>query len=114
MSPGPLVPGLPPATVQATSARVLEPGDPDPITDLEAICGRAATLHRTHDLMPGNDPLTHRWQVALDHVQVGSADAASLDTNDDFVLGRYRLRNVLQMQRCRIDRSRIMNTIARI
>ena len=58
---------------------------------LKRVAAEPQTVDDADDLMPGNDVLHLRRQLAFDDVQVGAADAAGLDAHADLV--RRRLRN---------------------
>ena len=47
--------------------------------------------HRSDDLMPGDERQLGVGQLAVHDVQVGPADAARGDPDEDLVLGRLRL-----------------------
>ncbi len=60
----------------APAARVAQPGDADPLADVEPRRSRPASLDGADDLVAGHDPWPVRREVALGEVQVGAADAA--------------------------------------
>ena len=59
----------------------------------------AAAHDETDDLMAGNERQLGLRQLSVDDVQVGSADAAGRDCNEDLALGRLRIGQVGLAQR---------------
>ena len=63
----------------------MKPGDTDALTGRTIIHGRTKCFDRTYDLMPRNDRRTSYIEIALDHMKVGPADAASVHFDQNFV-----------------------------
>src|SRR5262245_61507178 len=76
----------------ALAARVAEPWDADAIADREVRHAVADDLHRADNLMARDDWHVRRRQLAVDDVEVGAADAAG--PNADENLARQRHRNI--------------------
>ena len=60
-----------------------EPGDAYAITDLDPFNRRADRGDGSDDLVSGNDVRLGVGEIAVDHVQVGTADAARGDAYED-------------------------------
>ena len=69
--------------VAALAAGVSEPGDADATADLEARHAVTFLDHRPDDLVTRPDRNLRLRQIAVDHVQVGAADTAGCDSDQD-------------------------------
>jgi hypothetical protein len=68
---------LPPAAAIVTlSATGVQPWHPRAVAWLKAACLLAHCIHRSHDLMSGNQRDAGQRQIALHGVQISVADAA--------------------------------------
>ena len=67
--------------IEAMPAGVREPGNADPLADREAFDAGAEPLDEADDLVAGNDRQPLVRQLAVDDVQIGAADAAGLDAD---------------------------------
>ena len=76
--------------VSALSAGLVQPWDPD--AGAQGVASRvpAAALNHSDDLMSWNYVRSLRRQFALHHVEVGPADAASVDFNEDLSFTGFR------------------------
>ena len=77
----------------ALAVRPAEPGNADPRArlDLRAFAG---LVHDTHDLVAGHERELRIGKLAVDDVQVGPADAASLDADAQLPRSGLRLTEV--------------------
>jgi hypothetical protein len=66
-------------TIGTDSAGRSKPRNADPLTNLTVIHVRAERIDAPDDLMPWNDRELRVWQFAINDVEIGPADAASLD-----------------------------------
>jgi hypothetical protein len=85
--------------IGAMPAGVGEPGNPDPFADGEAFDAGAEPLDETDDLVAGNDRQPLVGQLAVDHVQIGAANAAGLDADQHFGAPRRGLGPLFEDQR---------------
>jgi hypothetical protein len=76
----------------------MKPGDTDALTDRTIIHGRTKCFDRTYDLMPRNDRRTSYIEIALDHMKVGPADTASVNSDQNFVRARLGNRHIIEAQ----------------
>ncbi len=72
------------AAIRAEPAGGAEPGDADALTDCQSCYSRSHGSNAPDDLMAGYDRKLRIWQFAVDHVQVGSADPAGCDLDQNF------------------------------
>src|SRR3984885_9438944 len=91
---------LPPAVaVTALTARVTEPRDRDPVTDRTGAHTGAELLDITDALVPGNERRCRLYRpVAVRGVDIGVAQPACLDPDEDLTVGRLRDREILYLQ----------------
>jgi hypothetical protein len=87
------------------AARLAQPRD----TDARTRGGKprafgAASNDRSDDLMAGDDPRMARRQVALGDVEVGAANAAGLDTDENLARAGFGFRKLDRAQRIGFDR----------
>jgi hypothetical protein len=87
------------------AARLAEPCD----TDAHARGGKtrafgATSDHRSDDLVAGNNSRMARRQVALGDVEVGAANAAGLDTDENLTRSRFGVWKLDRAQRIGFDR----------
>ena len=54
--------------------------------------------------MAGDDRERHRLQIPFDHVQVGATGRAAVDADQDLARARFRVRHLLDLERCGFDR----------
>ncbi len=87
------------ATIGAVTAGASEPGDANPCADGEALDLRARLRHPANDLVTGHDRRPHVGQFAVDEMQVGAADAARLDADQEFRRARLGIGALLHDQR---------------
>ena len=78
-------------TIAAGAAGPAEPGDADALPFGEAIHTRAERRDAPHNLVPRHHRQPGLREIAVHHVEVGAADAAGRDTDQDFA--RTRLGN---------------------
>jgi len=62
----------------------VEPSQGTPLTDCQSCYSRSHGSDTPDDLMAGHDRKLRIWQFAVDHVQVGSADTAGGDLDQNF------------------------------
>ncbi len=91
--------------IRALAAGLAKPCD----TDTRARAGKtrafgAASDDRSDDLVAGNDSRMARRQVALGDVEVGAANAAGLDTDENLARARFGVRKLDRAQRIGFDR----------
>ena len=79
------------------SARTAEPGDADARAERQINAG-AGRLDAADDLMPRNDRQLGIGEVAVDHMQVGAANAARLDPNANLPRPRLEFGPFLQRE----------------
>src|ERR1700691_5559604 len=77
----------------------MKPGNADAIAAFEPVRILAESFDHTYDLMPGNDRGSFRRQFTLDHVKIGSANAAHLHAHQDFALAGQRIGNACEFKR---------------
>ena len=91
--------------VLAAPAGLAQPRDPDPLPDPEARTRRPRFFDHADDLMARNDPLMLRRQVALGDVQIGAANPAGANPDENLV-GRGTRPFLLDQARADWSRSR--------
>src|SRR5436305_512224 len=69
--------------IEAMAAGLRHPRRADPLADPPARHPGAEPLDNADDLMAGDDGIARRLQFAVDHVQIGAADAAGLDAQEN-------------------------------
>ena len=91
---------LPPApAIAAGAAGPAEPGDADALPFAEPLDARAERRDAPHDLVPRHDRQPRLGQVAVHHVEIGAADPAGRNTNQDFARAGLGHRPFLQGER---------------
>ena len=75
--------------IAAGAVRPAEPRDAEP----------APVLGPADDLVPGDEWQLRVWELAVDHVEVGAADTAGRDAQQDLTRLRLRHRNLFEPQR---------------
>jgi hypothetical protein len=86
------VPAIPAASIHAA-----HPGDPHAGAHRQLRGGAARDF--SHDLMARDERLTQRRQLSFDDVQVGAADAAGADPQQNFIAARLGPRHLTDAQR---------------
>jgi hypothetical protein len=81
----------------------MEPSDSYPLAKPTVRYVRANGFERADDLMTGNDRRAPHVEIALDDVQVGAADPASVNLDQDFICGWLGDGNISQSQGMRLD-----------
>ena len=90
----------------ALAAGLAQPGDADPRAGgSEARASGATAYDRADDLVTGDDSRMARRQVALGDVEVGAADAAGLDTDENLARAGLGHRKLNRKQRIGFDRA---------
>jgi len=84
--------------VAAGAAGVPQPGNADPLARLEAGHALAQGIDPPDDLVAGNDRQWRLRQFAVDHVQIGAADATGQHPHADLARPRLRHRQLAQLQ----------------
>ena len=79
------------AAVAALAVGPPQPRDPDPLPGREALGPLPRRLDRADDLMSDDQGQLRLAQVAVDHVEVGAADAAGVHRDQDLAGARLRL-----------------------
>ncbi len=87
---------------RAQAAGRIDPGDAHPIAGPEAVDAAAGGHDPADHLMAQDDRQSRRWGAALDLVQLGVADAADRDLQQQFVVGWNGVGQIGKLQRCRI------------
>src|SRR5438309_283482 len=64
--------------------------------DIKTVDSRTKRPHPPDDLVAGHDRQLRIGQLAIDHMQIGSADAAGRDLHQDFAGARRRNRPLAQ------------------
>jgi hypothetical protein len=77
----------------------MQPGDSDARAEREAASPGAEFLDHADNLVPWNDGRLARRQFTLDDVQVGAANAAVADADENLAISRLRHRDVSELQR---------------
>jgi hypothetical protein len=91
---------LPPGqAIAAGAVRPAEPGNADPIALLEALRILSTTHDGADDLVPQDQRQLRLGQLAVHDVQVGAADAAGSDLDQDLARARLGVRDVRRAQR---------------
>lgn len=80
----------------------MEPRDADPAPE-ERVRAAPGAHDRPDGLVPGNDRRTTDGQVALDDVEIGPADAARRDGDEDLARARDGIGRLLEDERPRGD-----------
>ncbi len=80
----------------------MNPAYANAVFEAEAQCVASRCHDPAYDLMPEDDGEFRWWRTALDFVQLGVADPANGDADEDFVLGRARIVDVCKPQGFRI------------
>jgi hypothetical protein len=84
----------PGAAKPAIAVDAADPGDADARADGER--GGSTLDHLADDLMAGNDARLQRLEIAFDDVEIGAADAAGEDFEQDFAGLWLRARDVFE------------------
>ena len=95
------------ATEFASLVGAVEPGDSDACAHAQAACAVAELLDNADDLMAGNHGRLSRRQFAFDHVQIGAANAATIDAHQHFAFPRLRNGDIGEFERIRSNRRRL-------
>ena len=74
--------------IEAMAAGVRQPGNADPLADGEILDPGAEPLDQADHLVAGNDRQPRIGQLAVDDVQIGAADAAGFDANQQLAPAR--------------------------
>jgi hypothetical protein len=82
----------------AAPARGAEPGDADTVADLEAGNARADDCDAPDDLVAWNDVRLWIGELPIDYVQIGPADGAGRDAQQDVTGARARQRALDALQ----------------
>ena len=91
---------LPPApAIAAGAAGPAEPGDADALTLAESLDARAEGRNSPHDLVPRHDRKPGLGEIAVHHVEIGAADAADRDPDQNFAGAGLGNRPLLQGKR---------------
>src|SRR6516165_8976897 len=72
------------AAIRADAAGRAEPRDPDALAYCESCHARPHGGDASDDLVAGYDRKLGVWQLAVDHVQIGPADTAGRDLDENF------------------------------
>ena len=83
------------ALAEVALAAVQRRVDPDAIADLDADDLIADINDRAAELVPDDDRVAGRRELAIDDVDIGAADAAGADLDDDVLRPGHRLRHIL-------------------
>ena len=91
---------LPPApAIAAGAAGPAEPGDADALTLAESLDARAQGRNSAHDLVPRHDRKPGLGEVAVHHVEIGAANTADRDPDQNFAGAGLGNRPLLQGKR---------------
>ena len=91
---------LPPApAIAAGAAGPAEPGDADALPIAEALDTRAQGRNSAHDLVPRHDRKPGLGEVAVHHVEIGAANTADRDPDQNFAGAGLGNRPLLQGKR---------------
>ena len=82
--------------IVAFPAGPAQPRDADPLALGEALDSFAQCRHDADRLVPRDDGIAHRRQIAVDHMQVGAADPAGMDPDQHLPRPRLRPRPLFQ------------------
>ena len=85
--------------IAAGAAGPAEPGDADSLSFGEPPYARAERRNVPHDLVSRHDRELRLGEVAVHHVEVGAADPAGRDANQDFPRAGLRHRSLLRGER---------------
>src|SRR5262249_41240646 len=77
------------AAIRADAAGRAEPRDPDALAYCQSCHARPHGGDASDDLVAGHDRKLRAWQLAVDHVQIGPADTAGRDLNENFAGCRF-------------------------
>src|SRR5262245_63216146 len=72
------------AAIRADAAGRAEPRDPDALAYGQSCDSRPHGGDAPDDLVAGHDRKLRVWQLAVDHVQIGPADTAGRDLDENF------------------------------
>src|SRR5271169_4031517 len=81
------------------AASAAQPGNADAIAQGERADPRSKRLDPAHDLVARNDRQLGMGKLAVDDMQIGSANAASLDLDQDLSRAWLWIRQLLETQR---------------
>src|SRR5262249_36720680 len=90
-------------TVGATSIGLVQPWNPDARAYPIARGTWAQAIDGADDLMSGNNAVFPRRQLALNHVKVGPADTAGVNSNQNFLFPGLRNWKLAQLERKALD-----------
>ena len=85
--------------IAAFAASVSEPGNADPLSDLERGYTLAERFDPTDHLVARNDGVVYVRQLAVDDMQIGPADAAGIDPDAHIAGAGCRILPFLQLKR---------------
>ena len=89
-------------TVAANTARVAQPGHSHPVADGKALHARAQLGHGADNFVPGDERQFGLRELAVNDVQIGTADTAGVDAEQQLTASGRRRRNLgLLKQRLR-------------
>src|SRR5262245_65946636 len=77
------------AAIRADAAGRAEPRDPDALAYCESCHARPHGGDASDDLVAGYDRQLGVWQLAVDHVQIGPADTAGRNLDENFARCRF-------------------------
>jgi hypothetical protein len=80
----------------------MQPCNADARAELELASTDAERLDRAHYLVARDHRRFARWQLALNHMQIGAADATIADAHKHFTIGRLRNGDVGKNERIRL------------
>src|SRR5579864_9272849 len=96
------------AAVGAGSVGVVKPGNADARAEVEGLESRSESFHDANDLMTGDHRRFALRQFAFDDVEIGAADAAAVDADEDFAGGRLRRGHAGVDERIGLDLGRFL------
>ena len=85
--------------VAALTVRPAQPGNADAVANGEALSAGPEPDHNPGDLVPQNERQLGLGQIAVDDVQVGAADAAGVDLDQDLLRPGNGFGDIDQLER---------------